>query len=65
MLEGKSQLTQTLSVEETERIFAVVKTQREAFITVQPAPKTMGQRGMSGQKLRMTEAIFTNVQQMF
>lgn len=34
MLEGKSQLIQTLSHEEAERIFAMVKTQREAFITV-------------------------------
>lgn len=65
MLEGKSQLTQVLSVEETEKIFAVVMTQREAFITVSAVsqPKTMmGSPGQSGHKLRKTEPFFANVE---
>lgn len=60
LLEGKSQLTQTLSPEETERVFAVVMTQREAFIAVSPAKPV---RGQSGMKLRRTD-IFANAPQM-
>merc|ERR1712151_739905 len=60
-MEGKLQHQKTLSKAETERIFSLIITQRDAFIAVDNKPKNLGSSRQSLNKTaRPTTQMFPN-----